>query len=186
LKRDALVNALKAFAAEAESADWAVVYYAGHGVEIGGTNWLVPVDAALKTDRDVQYEAVALEQGMGSVEGARRLGTATLAPCRDNPFVAQMRSTGAGRSTGRGLASVEPQRGTLVAFAAKHGQIALDGDAENSPFVSALVRHMQTPGIEINKLFRLVRDEVLTATNNRQEPFVYGTLPAQDFYFGSG
>jgi uncharacterized caspase-like protein len=185
VKREALVNALKAFAAEAESADWAMVYYAGHGIEVGGANWLVPVDAALKADRDVQYEAVALEQVIGSVEGARKLGMVVLDACRENPFVAQMRMTVASRSIGRGLTSVEPRRGTLVAFAAKHGQIALDGDGGNSPFVSALIRHMQTPGIEINMVFRLVRDEVLTATNNSQEPFVYGTLPAQDFYFAS-
>jgi tetratricopeptide (TPR) repeat protein len=185
LNREALVNSLKAFAAEADGADWAVVYFAGHGIEVGGVNWLIPVDATLKTDRDVQYEAVSLDQVLGAVEGARKLGILILDACRDNPFAAQMRSTVASRSIGRGLASVEPRRGTLVAYAAKHGQTALDGDSSNSPFVSALVRHIQTPGVEINKVFRLVRDEVLTATNNRQEPFVYGTLPAQDFYFAS-
>jgi tetratricopeptide (TPR) repeat protein len=185
LKRDALVNALKVFAAEAETADWAMVYFAGHGIEVGGVNWLIPVDAALKADRDVQFEAVALEQVLGSVETVKKLALVVLDACRDNPFAAKMRSTTASRSIGRGLAAIEPRRGTLVAFAAKHGQVALDGTGANSPFVSALVRHMQTPGLEINKVFRLVRDDVLNATNSRQEPFIYGTLPAQDFFFAS-
>jgi tetratricopeptide (TPR) repeat protein len=183
LKRDALVDVLKAFAAEAESADWAVVYYAGHGIEVGGINWLIPVDAALKTDRDVQFEAVAIEQVLGAVDNAKKLALVVLDACRDNPFTAQMRSTSATRSVGRGLAPLEPRRGTLVAYAAKHGQTAMDGTGANSPFVTSLVRHIQTPGLEINKVFRLVRDDVLDATNSRQEPFIYGTLPAQDFFF---
>jgi uncharacterized caspase-like protein len=96
-----------------------------------------------------------------------------------------MRRTLASRSIGRGLARVEPDGGTLVAYAAKHGEVALDGEGGNSPFVTALVRHIATPGIEINKLFRFVRDDVLAATGRRQEPFVYGSLPGEDFYFAA-
>ena len=70
-----------------------------------------------------------------------------------------------------------------MAYAAKHGEVALDGEGGNSPFVAALAKHLPTPGLEINKLFRLVRDEVLTATQRKQEPFVYGSLPADDFFF---
>ncbi|MGZ5836534.1 MAG: caspase family protein [Xanthobacteraceae bacterium] len=183
LKRDALLNELKMFAEIAENADWAVVYYAGHGIEIDGVNWLIPVDAALKTDRDVQFEAVPVDQVLGAVDGVKKLALVVLDACRDNPFAAQMRSTSATRSIGRGLAPIEPRRGTLVAYAAKHGEVALDGADGNSPFVTSLVRRIQTPGVEINKVFRLVRDDVLDATNSRQEPFIYGTLPAQDFYF---
>lgn len=183
LRRDALLAALKSFAAEAEGADWAVIYFAGHGIEVAGVNWLVPVDAALKTDRDVQYEAVSLDQVLGAVEGAKKLSLVILDACRDNPFAAQMRVTAAGRSIARGLAAVEPRRGTLIAYAAKHGQVALDGAEANSPFVAALVRNLGRPGVELNKVFRHVRDDVLAATNDRQEPFVYGTLPAQDFFF---
>ena len=183
LRRDAMISALKRFAAEAEGADWAVIYYAGHGIEVGGVNWLVPVDAALKSDRDVQFEAVPVEQILGAAEGAKKLSLIVLDACRDNPFVTQMRVANSARAVGRGLAPIEPHRGTVVFYSAKHGQIAMDGSGPNSPFVSALVQHMRTPGLEINKVFRLVRDDVLNATNARQEPFVYGTLPAQDFYF---
>jgi tetratricopeptide (TPR) repeat protein len=182
LAREKLVDTLRGFAREAASADWAVVYFAGHGLEVGGTNYLVPVDARLESDRDVQYEAVALEQVVGAVEGARKLRLVILDACRDNPFVSRMKRTVASRSIGRGLARVEPEGGTLVAYAAKGGEIALDGAGSNSPFVGALLKHLPTPGLEIGKLFRQVRDDVLAATSRKQEPFVYGSLPGEDFF----
>jgi len=185
LPKEKLIDALRSFAREAEQADWALIYYAGHGIELGGVNYLIPVDARLETDRDVQFEALPLDQLLSTVEGARKLRIILLDACRENPFARQMRRTVASRSIGRGLARVEPDGGTLVAYAAKHGEVALDGDGGNSPFVSALVRHIATPGIEINKLFRLVRDDVLTATGRKQEPFVYGSLPGEDFYFAA-
>jgi tetratricopeptide (TPR) repeat protein len=184
LTRESFAKQLQSFAAEADRADWAVVYFAGHGIEVGGVNYLIPVDARLKTDRDVPLEAVALDQVLASVSGAKKLRLVVLDACRDNPFVAKMSRTVAGRSIGRGLASIEPEGGTLVAFAAKHGQTALDGaQGGNSPFVAAFVRHLQSPNIEISKMFRLVRDDVLTATGKQQEPFTYGSLPGQDFFF---
>jgi Caspase domain len=183
LTRNSLIDALRSFAREAEGADWAVVYFAGHGIEMGGMNYLLPIDAKLESDRDVQYEAVALEQVLGAVEGARKLKLVILDACRDNPFVAQMKRMVASRSVGRGLAQVEPEGGMLVAYAARHGQVALDGEGRNSPYVQALVRHLPMPGVEIGKLFRLVRDEVLAATGRRQEPFIYGSLPGEDFFF---
>jgi len=86
----------------------------------------------------------------------------------------------------RGLASVEPQAGMLVVYAAKAGQFAMDGTGMNSPFVTAFSQRMSEPGIEINKVFRLVRDDVLEATSGQQEPFIYGSLPGrQDFYFAT-
>jgi uncharacterized caspase-like protein len=186
LGREKLIDALRGFAREAETADWALVYYAGHGIEANGTNYLVPVDAKLEVDRDIEYEAVPLNQVLSTVEGARKLRIVLLDACRDNPFTRQMRRTVATRSIGRGLARVEPEGGTLVAYAAKDGQIALDGNGANSPFVAALVKHLPTPGVEINKLFRLVRDDVLAATGRKQEPFVYGSLPGEDFFFVAG
>jgi hypothetical protein len=181
--RAAMIASLNAFADAAERADWALVYYAGHGIEVGGVNYLVPVDARLRNDRDVGDEAVALERVLQATEAARKLRLVILDACRDNPFLGPMRRTLATRSIGRGLASVEPDGGTLVAYAAKHGQTAMDGDGGNSPFAQALARRIATPGLEINKLFRLVRDDVLATTDRRQEPFVYGSLPGDDFYF---
>jgi hypothetical protein len=175
LGSEAMRRALRDFSAEAATADWAVIYYAGHGIEIGGQNYLVPIDARLKSDRDVQFEAVPLEQVLTSIEGAKKLRLVILDACRDNPFAQQMTRSVASR--------FEPDGGTLVAYAAKHGQVAQDGEGENSPFVSALVKHIGTPGTEINFLFRKVRDDVLAATGRMQEPFVYGSLPGENFYF---
>jgi uncharacterized caspase-like protein len=187
LTRDQLLDALRAFAAEAEKADWAVIYFAGHGLEINGVNYLIPVDARLVADRDVQYEAVALDQAVAAVEGAKKLRIVLLDACRDNPFASEMRRTSASRSIGRGLASVEPEAGTLVVYAAKHGQVALDGDGANSPFVSALVKRLETPGLEVRRLFDYVRDDVMEATDRQQQPFFYGSVPGrEDFYFVAG
>jgi tetratricopeptide (TPR) repeat protein len=198
--REKLINALRTFADEAEKADWAVVYYAGHGMEVNGVNYLIPVDAKLAVDRDVQFEAVPLDQVMVSVEGAKKLKLILLDACRNNPFAPQMRrttapdtaavtgSTGGGtisaRSVGRGLAEVKVSGGTLVVYAAKHGEVALDGEGANSPFAVAVVQRLATPNVEINKLFRLVRDDVMEATAGRQEPYTYGSLPGrEDFFF---
>jgi tetratricopeptide (TPR) repeat protein len=186
LGRERLVEALQAFAREAREADWAVIYFAGHGMEIDGINYLVPIDARLETDRDVKFEAISLDQVLAAVEGARKLRLVMLDACRNNPFIPRMRATTATRAVSRGLAPAEPATGTLVVYAAKHGQTALDGWAGNSPFVAALAKNLPTPGIEINKLFRLVRDDVMAATDGRQEPFTYGSLPGrEDYYFVS-
>lgn len=104
--------------------------------------------------------------------------------CRENPFTSHMRRTAATRSVGRGLARVEPEGAMLVVYAAKHGQLALDGEGGNGPFATAFVRRMVTPGVEIDKIFRLIRDDVMEATGGRQEPFIYGSLPGrEDFFF---
>jgi uncharacterized caspase-like protein len=183
LTREQLVDALRKFAGEAAQADWAVVYFAGHGLQIGGLNYLIPVDAKLASDRDVTFEAVPMEHVLNAVDGARKLRLAILDACRDNPFVKTMTRSLGTRSIGRGLAALEPQRSTLVAFAARDGQVALDGTGSNSPFASALIRHLEAPGLEINLLFRKVRDDVLKLTGNDQEPFTYGSLSSEALYF---
>jgi len=184
LTREKLTDALQDFAAEADKADWAVVYFAGHGLEVNGTNYLIPVDARLAADRDVEFEAVPLDRVMNAVSGAKRLRLVLLDACRDNPFANQMRRSVATRSIGRGLTNVEPEAGTLVVYAAKHGQVALDGDGGNSPFVTALTKRMRTPGLEVRRLFDHVRDDVLEMTSRAQQPFSYGSLPgSEDYYF---
>jgi tetratricopeptide (TPR) repeat protein len=202
--REKLIDGLRAFADESEKADWAIVYYAGHGIEVNGQNYLIPTDARLATDRDVQFEAIPLDQVMAALEGAKKLKLVLLDACRDNPFAPQMRKTTApaaasvaatstaggtvsSRSIGRGLGEVKVQGASLVVFAAKHGETALDGEGGNSPFAVALVQRIATPGVEINKIFRLVRDDVMEATAGRQEPYTYGSLPGkEDFFFVAG
>ncbi|HEY5930935.1 MAG TPA: caspase family protein [Burkholderiales bacterium] len=186
LRKEALITALRDFAARAELADWAVVYYAGHGMEVGGVNYLVPIDARIAVDRDIGFEAVALEQVLNAAERAKKLRLVVLDACRDNPFAKQMRRTltVASRSVSSGLVAIEPEAGTLVVFAAKDGETALDGDGINSPFATAFARNLQTPGLEVRRLFDYVRDDVLEATNRKQKPFQYGSISGrQDFYF---
>lgn len=199
LSRDKMVDALRSFANQAEQADWAVVYYAGHGMEVAGVNYLIPVDAKLAVDRDIQFEAIPLAQVLSAAGAAKKIKLIVLDACRDNPFkprktdapeqLAQLGSTAgapvASRSTnGRGLAEVKVTGATLVVYAAKDGQVALDGEGGNSPFAVAMVQRLGTPGVEINKIFRLVRDDVMEATAGRQEPYTYGSLPGkEDFFF---
>ncbi len=184
LTRDRLVAALQEFQDEADRADCAMIYFSGHGIEVGGTNYVVPTDAHLKTDRNISDEAVSLDRLMASVGGARKLRIVILDACRENPFAATMRRTVAFRSATKGLGPVEPSRATLVVYAARDGALAQDGAGSNSPFASALVKHLGTPRLEVSKLFRLVTADVLEATGPQQQPFTYGSLPGrEDFYF---
>jgi uncharacterized caspase-like protein len=188
LSKDQMIEGLRRFAAHAETAEWALVYFAGHGMEVAGVNYLVPTDAILKTDRDIGFEAVPLEQVLNAAERASKLRLVILDACRDNPFAKQMKRTlsVATRSVSQGLASVEPDAGTLVIYAAKDGEVALDGYGDNSPFTTALLRNIVTPGVEVRRLFDFVRDDVMEMTQKRQKPFSYGSISGrQDFYFVS-
>jgi uncharacterized caspase-like protein len=182
LDRESTVAVLKAFARKADAADWAIIYYAGHGIEIGGTNYLIPVDAKLETDRDVPDEAISLERMQSAIEGAHKLKLIVLDACRNNPFAPQIKVTVANRSIGRGLSPVEPTGATLVVYAAKGGTSAEDGYGDDSPFALSFAKRIAEPGVEINMIFRFVRQDVLQTTG-KQEPFVYGSLPPVNFYF---
>ena len=179
--RDGLLKALREFRDAADNAEWATIYYAGHGIEIEGINYIVPVDARLASDRDVQDEAIPLSRFLDSIEHAKQLKLVILDACRDNPFLTTMKVSNPFRSVGRGLARIEPGGSTLVAYAAKNGQVAQDGVGANSPFVKALLERMLTPGLEIRKIFGLIRDDVLAATSRLQEPSIYGTLGGDDY-----
>ena len=187
LTRDKFFAALRDFGAEAEKSDWAVVYYAGHGMEIGGVNYLIPTDAKLATDHDAESQAVALEQVIAAVGGARKLKLVMLDACRDNPFDKTMKHTIALKLVSKGLSNIEPEAGFMVVYAAKHGQTALDGETGNSPFATVLSRDIREPKVEVRKLFDIVRDDVWKTTNHEQQPFTYGSPPGrEDFYFAAG
>jgi uncharacterized caspase-like protein len=181
LKMPEMRRVLRDFADQARDADVAVVYYAGHGIEVEGTNYLIPVDAVLERDTDIYDEAFSLDRVLVTIEPAKQLRLVILDACRDNPFARTMKRTVGSRAIGRGLAKVEPSSpNTLIAFASKAGSTASDGDSENSPFTAALVKHIATPGLDLRKAFGFVRDDVLRSTNNRQEPYVYGSLGGED------
>ena len=174
-------RALRDFADRARDADIAVVYYAGHGIEVDGANYLIPVDARLERDTDIYDEALSLDRILIAIEPAKKLRLVILDACRDNPFSRTMKRTVASRAIGQGLAKVEPTSpNVLIAYSAKAGSTAADGDGKNSPFTAALSHHLTKPGLDVRRAFGFVRDEVLKITGNRQEPFVYGSLGGED------
>jgi hypothetical protein len=187
LGRDAMVRALRVFREEADKADWAMIYFAGHGIEINRVNYLVPTDARLLDDRDVTTETVSYEELLATVGGAKALRLIVLDACRNNPFKDRMRRMAVVRTaTDRGLAPPpETDAGTLVVYSAKDGDVAADDvGGANSPFALAFMAEMKVPGREVRRMFDYVRDDVLEATNKRQQPFTYGSLPGRkDFYF---
>ena len=183
LTHAAMGTALKEFGDRTVASDWAVVYFAGHGIEVNGTAYLIPVDAKLERDTHVADETVPLSRVLEKVESALKLRLVILDACRNNPFVSRMVRSGVSRSIGRGLGQIEPEGGVLVAYAAKHGTTAEDGGGDNSPFAEALIANIEEPGLEINFLFRKVRDQVLTKTGKRQEPYLYGSLPSESLFF---
>ncbi len=182
---DGMRRGLKAFTRAAATSEIALLFYAGHGIEVDKRNFLIPVDARLLSDREVEFETVSLDLVSRAVEGASGLGLVILDACRDNPFAAAMKRSGGKRSIGRGLARVEPSGETLVAYAAKGGSVAADGEGRNSPYSTALLAHVEEPGLEVGLMFRKVRDAVLKATGGHQEPFVYGSLSSKGFYFSA-
>jgi uncharacterized caspase-like protein len=168
---------IRTFEDAATDADIAVIYYSGHGIEIHGTNYLIPVDAKLASDRDADDEAITLDRVVGSVDAAKRLRLIILDACRDNPFVRTMKAQRTVRGINSGLSAVEPTgKDTLIAYAAKAGSTAEDGSGDHSPFAAALINNLFVPGLDIRLAFGRVRDEVLKKTGYMQEPFVYGSL----------
>ena len=176
------------FAFKSETADVALVYYAGHGIEFAGVNYLVPTDINVSDREGIVANSVSLDDILVAVDKARQLRIVILDSCRNDPFIEgaanqsniSVQDASLRRS---GLAAASPERGTLVAYAAEAGQVALDGNGENSPFATALVEHLGTPDLEIGLVFRRIRDSVLNATGNAQEPHTYGSLPGKPYFF---
>lgn len=180
--QEQMVAALRLFRTKAETAEVALVYFAGHGIESGGENFLIPVDARIESERDLRFVSVTLQMLQDATEGASKLKVVILDACRTPPPTMR-RIDGARRGNGAGLAEVNPQPNSLVVFSARAGTAALDGKGANSPFAQALATSLVQPGREISLLFRRVRDDVLKATGGEQEPFTYGSLSSEEFYF---
>jgi formylglycine-generating enzyme required for sulfatase activity len=181
-------RALRDFGVKAQQADIAVVYFAGHGVQVAHENYLLPADAKLEREHDLVYEALSLDLFLGEVSQARKLGIILLDACRNNPFADRLsRSVAAGSrgTASAGLARVDSvPRNTLVAMATKADQTADDGSGGgHSAFAQALLENLDKPGLELSPFVRSVRDSVLRATNNQQEPSIFSALGSEPFYF---
>jgi formylglycine-generating enzyme required for sulfatase activity len=181
LSAEAMRDELKAFSARSAAADVAVIYYAGHGVEVADQNYLVPVDAKLTRASDIEFEAISLASVRNAVAGATKLRVVILDACRNNPF--SLAGNSGTRAATRGLGRIEPGAGEVVAYAAKEGTLAQDGPRDtNSPFAAALAKSLKQPGLEIRLLFGQVRDDVLSATGNEQEPYTYASLGGEAIF----
>jgi uncharacterized caspase-like protein len=161
MPRDTLLQTLHVFSLAAAKAEWATVYCAGHGMEVGGVNYLIPVDAKLAVDKDAETEAISLDLILASAAGASKMHLVS-----------------------RGLSNIEPEASTMVVYATRHGEVAMDGQGGHSPFATAVINDLPKPGLEIRRFFDVVRDDVMAATNREQQPFSYGSLPGhEDFFF---
>ncbi len=152
-------------------------YYAGHGVQVNGHNYLIPVDAPIENESHVGVFAVSAEEVLEVVAyGRARINLIVLDACRNNPFARSF------RAATRGLATMSAPTGTLIAYSTAPGQTALDGDGVNSPYTAALARAIAEPGVPLEKIFKNVRDTVLAATQGRQTPWEASSLTGDDFY----
>jgi uncharacterized caspase-like protein len=178
---------LRQFAAELEDADASLFFYAGHGLQVQRVNYLVPIDAALESEVDLPFEAVAVDVVLDLMEQMTPQRLVFLDACRDNPLARRLARSGSeSRSlgVGRGLARMNNRVGTLIAFATEPDKVALDGEGDHSPFTKALLQHIETPGIEVRQMLSRVRGTVIDNTNGEQLPLDTSAL-VDDFYFAS-
>ena len=181
---DSMVGAVREFGRKAKDASAALFYYAGHGLQNAGENYLLPVDAAIESEADLRYESMALSIVMEELAYADAdISLVILDACRDNPLV----DSSGTRSIGEdgGLATVRGATGTLIAYATAPGKVAYDGAGSNSPFSSSLAEWIAEPGLEIGLMFRRVRQDVVEATNGLQVPWIEEAIIG-DFYFVDG
>jgi hypothetical protein len=175
--RRKMIKTLNRFNRKLRQADVGLFYYAGHGIQVKGRNYLIPVDAALETESDIEFEALDLGRVLGKMDDAGcPLNIVILDACRDNPFSRSF------RSATKGLAMVDAPRGTLLAFATAPGSVAADGNGTNGLYTQKLLANLQRPGLSIEEVFKKVRIEVVKETNGRQIPWETSSLMG-DFYF---
>jgi Caspase domain/Domain of unknown function (DUF4189)/Putative peptidoglycan binding domain len=177
---------VKLFSERLVGADVGLFYYGGHGIQVSGKNYLVPVDAKLNAASDLDFVAMDLDLVLRNMERETPTNIVFLDACRDNPLVANLAKSMGTRSTAitRGLARVESGVGTLIAFATQPGNVALDGTGRNSPFAAALLKVIERPGVPISDVMISVRRDVLRETENRQVPWDHSSLTGQ-FYFAA-
>ena len=181
--RRELEAAIRDFAGRIVASDTALLFYSGHGLQVAGQNYLIPVDARLVSIRDLEFEAVRLDLILALMESGRDNGVSIvmLDACRDNPLARSLARSMGVRSDAlpRGLAPVQSSAGTFVAFSTAPGKVAYDGDGRNSPFATALLHHIRTPGKSLNSIMVDVRKEVMSVTHNAQVPWDLSALTVE-------
>ncbi|MEZ5826760.1 MAG: caspase domain-containing protein [Geminicoccaceae bacterium] len=176
LDLEGLRNLVRQFARSLENAEAGLVFYAGHGLQVDGENYLLPVDAELAHASDLQFEAFAVSDLMRQLEDPARASILILDACRNNPLSRSFQRASRNAAVGDGLARLSAGTGSLIAFATAPGDVALDGEGRHSPFTEALLRHIETPGLEINQLMTRVRADVFSGTGGDQLPWTNSAL----------
>ena len=186
LSKSGFDGKVRDFARALEKVDVALLFYAGHGLQVSGKNYLVPVDAKLQVERDLDFEAISLDFVLKQMELDRddKTNIVFLDACRDNPLVRNLaRSMGTRSATiAQGLAQVQAGVGTFIAYSTQPGNVALDGEGRNSPFTAALVKDLRLPDRNLNAVMIEVRKDVTAATGGKQVPWDLSALTG-DFYF---
>jgi uncharacterized caspase-like protein len=178
LDRRGTEDAIRKFGHKLNDADVALFFYSGHGLQVDGRNYLVPVDAKLERISDLTLDAIDVSMVLAQMEDAQRVNLVFLDACRDSPLARSLgRSIGSRSVTvGQGLGVIEGALGTMIAFSTQPGNVALDGTGRNSPFTSALLKHLKDPGIDIDVVMRRVRADVIAATHKKQIPWDHSSL----------
>jgi hypothetical protein len=184
LDKAAMDRTIRDFAEALNDAQVGVFFYSGHGVQVNGQNYLVPVDAQLTTAAALDFEMVPLDLVHRTMEREAKANVIFLDACRDNPLSRNLARAMGTRSANisRGLAAVESGVGTLISFSTQPGNVALDGNGRNSPFAGALAKRILTPGDDLSTLLINVRNDVMEATNGKQIPWEHSALRARLYF----
>ena len=177
LNEEAFYDKIAAFDKAVRSAAVSLFFYAGHGLQVDGRNYLAPVDMRLETRQDLRRHAIELDAVLEVMRSETNL--VILDACRNNPLAGELaRSLGLSRAAvaSRGLARVESASGTLIAYATEPGSVAADGAGDHSPYTASLLAHLETPGLSVNDLFTQVTDSVLASTGGQQKPWTHSSL----------
>jgi uncharacterized caspase-like protein len=180
-KRD-MEKRIRAFAEQLTGADVGLFYYAGHGLQVDQRNFLAPVDAQLKSESDLDFEAIQLDLVLKQMVRSAGTSLVFLDACRDNPLAQNLAQASRSLDVGRGLARVEAASSMMIVYSAESGKVALDGTGRNSPFTEALLRHIDEEGASISDVMIEVRNDVLSATGGKQRPFESASLTGQFFF----
>jgi uncharacterized caspase-like protein len=182
LTKAEMESRIRAFADKLVGSDVGLFYYAGHGLAVDGKNFLAPVDAALKSEADVDFETVELNLVLKQMERNSRLSLVFLDACRNNPLATNLATSSRSLAVSHGLARVEKAVGMMIAFSTRPEDVALDGEGRNSPFTGALLRHISDEGESVNDVMIEVRNDVLKATDGKQVPWENSSLTGQFFF----
>jgi len=176
--RHGMEDAIRAFGHKLIDADLAVFFYSGHGLQVDGKNYLVPVDAKLERVNDLSLDAIDVQAVLSQMEADQRVNLVFLDACRDNPLVRSLCRSVGSRSinVGQGLGATESALGTMIAYSTQPDNVALDGTGRNSPFTTALINHLTDPGIDIDVVMKRVRGDVIAATHQKQVPWDHSSL----------